>query len=1295
MNPTPRQPSFAARVLNIPFALLALAFAGGAHALETQSAGYLVEQYLGSLGKPVSIISGWDLDRSGGYLSNVWQGLTIVDNSATAGVSMRRPFLRQTAGQIVLEYRFNASQKVDGITWQLQSGTQTVVNIFTSGGNLCYENTAGAAVALQAYSANTEVGVKVVANVSARTADVYVNGRLKALGTTFRNPVDGIDRFFLYTGTAGTLTLNQRSVQIHKGYLINERFLAQAPGVVPDGWTTTASGGQISVIADPDATPLPDCNLVQLSDTSRSSNVSLAKTFATQTTNQVTAEFNFMQPNKNDGFEADFNNGSVSALRIITDQGNLCYVDAGGNKVSLWDGYRSNMWYLVRCIIDLSKRTADITINDIPRATGVGLSTPSVSQVDTIKFSTSVANTDVVWLDDIRVYPQSSPLDYVPVPVPVPHSPYLIGAQACDLWREGSHLGWDWISSDPDRSPVLGFYDDGNPEAADWAVKYMVDHGIDFYAPCWYRPGCNTGHSPIKDGNYCSAGLNAYKRAKYSSFLRYSLIIETSNGPVKDMHDWTNNVVPFLIEHYFKDPRFLVISNKPVVCFFGGIQNTGDEPAARNYLIDQCVAAGFAGATLIGCTTAGPTGFEYTYTYCQQFTAESVTNHISSPSVNWDTSGWALPFQDAGTWRSAATYQNLLIAQKACMPSKTGLAHTMLLLDNWNEYGEGHFLMPTEGFGFGYLDAIRQVFGDGSPHTDVLPTIQQKTRINVLYPQPRIIVQPSDQKAVLGQSATFSVSAIGIPPRYYQWSKDGRNIINATNAAFAFSPALPENQGSHFSVLVSNTMGQIASDDAILNVFDYSPVRQMKVSFTGYNRSEGLKNFPVLIKFAPGLTNGFAYSQLSSPLGYDLRFKDATQAQELNYEVESWDTNGESCVWVQVPLLTTNTFIWASWGDFRQAQSPPDYTTNGATWDISYGAVWHMSEGAGTKLRDSSANTNSGTLYQNAAWTAGPAGNALLFNGTTSYASAGTGTSLSLTNRFTLSAWVCPLSYHTNGYYKILNGFLSRGPSSATTLNYALETKNSTTVTFIKRMPTEGLQFYDFTVPTLTSNWTLVTMAVANGILSLSVNGTPCGSRSVGTLASVSGTDTLYLGAIDINEPETTFAGGLDEVRICNTVVSTNQDWANWLNMASNSTFVSVGRVSGGPADADANGNGLPDLWEIYYFGTTNAVNGGPDDDWDHDWMSNLAEYLAGTCPTNAASVLRLTEPLLNRTSGTMQLSWPSVGGRMYTIQTATNLLTGFNGMETNHIAPTPPSNTYTIHLDQSKYRFYRVMIEP
>jgi hypothetical protein len=59
----------------------------------------------------------------------------------------------------------------------------------------------------------------------------------------------------------------------------------------------------------------------------------------------------------------------------------------------------------------------------------------------------------------------------------------------------------------------------------------------------------------------------------------------------------------------------------------------------------------------------------------------------------------------------------------------------MVMLANWNEFGEGHFLMPSALAGFGYLDALRDVFSAGGPHTDAAPTAQQKRRFTALYPK--------------------------------------------------------------------------------------------------------------------------------------------------------------------------------------------------------------------------------------------------------------------------------------------------------------------------------------------------------------------------------------------------------------------------------------------------------------------------------------------------------------------------------------------------------------------------------
>ena len=59
----------------------------------------------------------------------------------------------------------------------------------------------------------------------------------------------------------------------------------------------------------------------------------------------------------------------------------------------------------------------------------------------------------------------------------------------------------------------------------------------------------------------------------------------------------------------------------------------------------------------------------------------------------------------------------------------------MVLLPNWNEFAEGHFIMPSTLAGFGYVDAIREVFSGGGRHHDEAPTEAQRRRFTVLYPR--------------------------------------------------------------------------------------------------------------------------------------------------------------------------------------------------------------------------------------------------------------------------------------------------------------------------------------------------------------------------------------------------------------------------------------------------------------------------------------------------------------------------------------------------------------------------------
>ncbi|MEM7396376.1 MAG: DUF2341 domain-containing protein, partial [Verrucomicrobiota bacterium] len=85
-----------------------------------------------------------------------------------------------------------------------------------------------------------------------------------------------------------------------------------------------------------------------------------------------------------------------------------------------------------------------------------------------------------------------------------------------------------------------------------------------------------------------------------------------------------------------------------------------------------------------------------------------------------------------------------------------------------------------------------------------------------------------------------------------------------------------------------------------------------KLTFCEYQKTEVLSNFTTLIDLGPHI-GGFAYDQLH-PAGNDLRFVDAG-GNELNLEIDTWDTNGTSKVWVRIPELADVTCIFAYWGN--------------------------------------------------------------------------------------------------------------------------------------------------------------------------------------------------------------------------------------------------------------------------------------------------------------------------------------------------------------------------------------------
>src|SRR2546427_694071 len=83
---------------------------------------------------------------------------------------------------------------------------------------------------------------------------------------------------------------------------------------------------------------------------------------------------------------------------------------------------------------------------------------------------------------------------------------------------------------------------------------------------------------------------------------------------------------------------------------------------------------------------------------------------------------------------------------------------------------------------------------------------------------PSITLQPANQSVTAGQTATFTVAATGTAPLSYQWRKNGTAVAGATSSTYAMPSTTSSDNGSKFSVVVSNRAGSVTSTAATLTV---------------------------------------------------------------------------------------------------------------------------------------------------------------------------------------------------------------------------------------------------------------------------------------------------------------------------------------------------------------------------------------------------------------------------------------------------------------------------------------------
>lgn len=313
----------------------------------------------------------------------------------------------------------------------------------------------------------------------------------------------------------------------------------------------------------------------------------------------------------------------------------------------------------------------------------------------------------------------------------------------------GSDASWDPVRAvAPQRKPLLGWYDESNPEVVDWQIRWAVENGITCFLVDWYW---NQG------GQHLTHWFDAYRSATYRDMLDVAIMWANHNPPGSHSIDDWRAVTKEWIDRYFNLPTYYRIDNKPAVFIWDPLLIRGDigaDEVAAMYAESQQMArdAGYEGIAFIAMHD------HETAAQAQTLLAEGyvgATNyHEWGRAVEMAPSKTQVQFHDVAatapeTWAKRRetcgdlTYypvvdtgwdarpwhgaKSLVIRNRfpddfeALLKESRTFAEKhdlpFVVLGPLNEWGEGSYIEPNTEYGFAMYEAVRRVFATGDPES--------------------------------------------------------------------------------------------------------------------------------------------------------------------------------------------------------------------------------------------------------------------------------------------------------------------------------------------------------------------------------------------------------------------------------------------------------------------------------------------------------------------------------------------------------------------------------------------------
>jgi len=698
--------------------------------------------------------SGWDTDhRANGAFYTQYLEHRIVNSVLTdCPTFRRRNITEETSGTVTFEGTFQVDSG-DGFYfgfWGDKGDEKEAFVLRQKGGHFYAGNRAVFKVD------NNWHYVKLVLNIDKGECRVHLDGKFVA-AVAFTGRAKTLSRFeFGYGKEDLGEAVFFNDLEMYKNYIFCDSIVPKYEGNLPEEYEVKKEGKVISGRRRYSPTSKYSTYFIKASS---GTSATVTRRFERAVGN-VCFEMKYHLPKAGAMLTVSMVSADIEVVSVYDELTALCCKDG------ILRNHSKNVWQTLRIEADTNTNTALIRLN------GKVCSTISFDNdaeyIDAVKIALVCDKAIELEFSDLKAFViPPYPADYVPEPVvPKKKGDYYVGMNICSLWREGSHYGWDCITPFPENKPLLGYYDEGITETCDWELKWMAEHGLDFQLYCWYT---SENAKPIMKTMLSEEIHYGHMLAKYSDKVKFALLWEADTGKPSCFEDVRDYFVPYFIDYFFSDPRYMHIDGTAIMSIYAPDKLAhdlgGPEVVKKclDYIRQEVKKLGYKDLVVLCCGDNNPVykecGIDGVHAYNWgingwnvEFTKDRIlgniregsTHTVPTVSMGFNHTGWTgirtpvLEPQDMQTLLEWSRDEILSKQDKNSWKSK------LCMLSTWNEYGEGTYMMPAGVHGFGYLDALRNVFMEDVPHTDIAPNEDQLDRICILHPKDRILLAPQD-----------------------------------------------------------------------------------------------------------------------------------------------------------------------------------------------------------------------------------------------------------------------------------------------------------------------------------------------------------------------------------------------------------------------------------------------------------------------------------------------------------------------------------------------------------------------